>query len=261
MLEQRVGGRLGILALDTATGRTSGWRADERFAHCSSFKLSLAALVLHGARAGRWSLDERLVWSSADLLGNSPATTAALETGLTMRELAAAIQISSDNAGANVLLRRVGGPEALNEFWRGLGDTTSRLDRYEPDLNRVPPGTSLDTSTPAAMARTVALLVTGDVLAAEDRDLLKSWMIATATGLRRLRAGFPADWIAGDKTGTAYTTTAATYVDLAFGGPAGGAPLVIAAYFEPAAPMDSLDPAAEAVLAEVGRLCAQWPAA
>ncbi len=255
-LEASSMGKLGVCALDTATGKRFGWRLDERFAHCSSFKLSLAARMLQGAQRGEWRLDERLRWTEADLLANSPVTSLHVASGLTIEELARATLIASDNAAANVLLRRIGGPQAITAFWAGIGDRVSRLDRFEPEMNKVPPGTELDTSTPAAMAATVGKLVTGDVLIPAHRALLIRWMIEVKTGARRLRAGFPESWISGDKTGTAWSPGMATYVDLGFGGPPNRAPLIIAAYFEPARGSTDIDPAAEAVLAEVGRLCA-----
>src|SRR5690606_6814945 len=154
-LEVQGGGRLGAFVFDPAHGRGFGWRQDERFAHCSSFKLSLAALALAKADRDEADLAEVLHWTQADLLPNSPVTSAHVSTGLSIVELSRAIQVTSDNTGANVLLRRFGGPEALTRFWRSLGDQVSRLDRYEPELNSVPPGTELDTTTPAAMAHTV----------------------------------------------------------------------------------------------------------
>ena len=48
-IEHRVGGRLGVAALNTGSGRQIGHRAEERFAMCSTFKLLLAAAVLHKA--------------------------------------------------------------------------------------------------------------------------------------------------------------------------------------------------------------------
>jgi len=256
-LERQAGGRLGACLIDGGNGSVRGWRMYERFAHCSSFKLSLAAMVLQGAEQGRWSLGETLRWTQQDLLEASPVTTPATSTGLTMQELARAALVTSDNTAANTLLRRTGGPAAMTAFWRAMGDRVSRLDRYEPELNRVPRGSPLDTGTPRAMARTVGRLVSGNVLKVKGRDLLVNWMIAVETGKRRLRAGFPADWIAGDKTGTGYNPVSTTYVDLAFARPPGRAPLFIAAYFEPSQRLDRVDPAAEAVLARVGELCAE----
>lgn len=257
-LEQAAGGRLGAFVLDPATGAGFGWREHERFAHCSSFKLSLAAMLLAGADRGQVDLEEVLRWSEADLLSHSPVTAGSTKAGLSVRDLARGTVVTSDNTAANVLLRRFGGPEAMTRFWRSMGDTVSRLDRYEPELNQTPPGTDLDTSTPAAMAQTVARLVTGDILAPASRVLLREWMTAVATGRDRIRAGFPSQWISGDKTGTGAGKTKHTYVDLAFGGPAGTVPVIVAAYFEPERLADTVDPAAMGVLADLGRLAAAW---
>lgn len=255
-IERRFNGRLGAHIIDTENGANVGWRENERFAHASSFKMSLAAMLL--ARSERWEVDleERLHWSEEDILFVSPVTKANTATGLTVRELAAATQITSDNTAANVLLKRFGGPSEVTRFWRSIGDDVSRLDRYEPELNDVPPGTSSDTTSPSAMARTVKRLIVGGALSPENRALLSRWMIATETGLERLRAGFPSDWIAGDKTGTAVGDQVHTYVDLAFGGPEGHAPLIVAAYFEPNEPQEPMDANALGALAAVGRIAA-----
>lgn len=256
-IERRAGGRLGAYILDPATGRGAGWRADDRFAQCSSFKLSLAAMILAEAERGQIDLAETLRWTEADLLSHSPVTRPATNTGLTVEALARGTLVTSDNPAANILLRRFGGPDALTRFWRSIGDRTSRLDRYEPALNEVPPGTSLDTTTPRAMAQTVASLLLGPALSPASREKLKAWMRETATGLDRIRAGFPAGWDAGDKTGTWTGPERRIYVDVAFGGPAGAAPLIIAAYHETQAPFGAEAGASAGVLAEVGRLAAR----
>ncbi len=256
-LERRSGGRLGVAILDTANARRHAWRGGERFSHCSSFKMSLAAMLLAKGDAGAIDLREVLRWKRSDLLAHSPATTAAVDTGLSVRALARATLVLSDNTAANVLLHRFGGPAELTRFWRRSGDRDSRLDRYEPDLNDRPPGSPLDTTTPLAMAATVAALVGRGILTPDSRRTLREWMTAVETGSRRLRAGLPEDWVSGDKTGTGLGRHYHTYVDLAFAGPAGRGPLVIAAYYEPARRGEDIDPQAEAVLAEVGRIASR----
>ncbi|HTN13915.1 MAG TPA: class A beta-lactamase [Sphingomonadaceae bacterium] len=257
-LEEKAGGRLGAYVLDTQTGLGSGWRIDERFAHCSSFKLSLAAMFLSRAERGDVDLGEVLRWSEADIMPNSDYSRKHVGKGATIEDLSRATLVYSDNTAANVLLRRAGGPQQLTGFWRSLGDEVSRLDRLEPQLNETPAGSEMDTTTPAAMAATVAKMVHGNALGQQARETLRGWMIEVETGARRIRAGLPKDWIAGDKTGTGMGEKRHTYVDLAFAGPKGRAPLIIASYYEPVLPKDteSMNPAAEAVLAEVGRIAA-----
>ncbi|WP_341208394.1 class A beta-lactamase [uncultured Sphingomonas sp.] len=253
-LEHRAGGRLGVCIIDTGRGTMVGWRQHERFTHASSFKLSLAAMILAEADHGRLAVGDRLGWSAGDILPHSPVTTASAAMTLPIRELARASVVTSDNAAANVLLRKIGGPARLTAFWRACGDRVSRLDRYEPALNVTPPGTALDTTTPAAMAKTVAGFVRGTVLRPASRALLTEWMVAADTGRNRLRAGFPKGWHAGDKTGTGGGERRPIYVDLAFGGPRGRAPVIVAAYFEPV--RSATGASAEAVLANVGRIAA-----
>jgi beta-lactamase class A len=255
-LEQRADGRLGAYVLDLVRGKGFGWRENERFAHCSSFKMSLAAMILSKADKGEIDLTEVLRWTKSDLLGVSPVTTANLEAGLPVEDLARATLVTSDNTAANVLMRRFGGPAQLTRFWRSIGDDVSRLDRYEPELNQTPAGTELDTTTPAAMAATTAALVQGTVLIPESRHKLGAWMTAVKTGQDRIRSGFPREWESGDKTGTGIGKAKHTYVDLAFGGPAGRAPLIVTAYFEPARLVEPMDPVATSALAEVGRIAA-----
>jgi beta-lactamase class A len=249
-------GTLGFYLLDTATGQGFGERMDERFAMCSSFKLSLAAHVLHLAQQGRIDLTQTVTYSEAFVaaLGHAPDTKAHLSTGMSVLDLARASVVNSDNAAANLLLERSGGPEALTAFWRTLGDTTTRLDAIEPGLNRVPLGEVRNTSTPRAMAHTVAALLTGPLLTPAHRTMLLGWMHESATGLKRIRAGLPKDWWAGDKTGTASYDDAPAYcVDLAYIRPPGRKPLIATAFLRVDGPHAEITPAAEARIADAAR--------
>ncbi|WP_353227718.1 class A beta-lactamase [Novosphingobium sp.] len=264
-LERQAGGRLGVMVRDTVTGHGFGRRQDERFAQCSTFKLSLAALVLAEIDAGRAHGDEVLAYSVLDVLPNSPVTEAAAGgPGLPILTLAAAAVERSDNLAANLLLARFGGPAGLTAFWRTLGDAVSRLDNTEPALNHVAPGAVHDTTTPAAMAATVGRLLTGPALSGAARAQLWGWMKACATGLDRLRAGLPAvengAWQAGDKTGTYTDTGTIAHVnDVALLlAPAGDrhfrSPLAVAACYDPPGMPDAVRASDAAVLAAVARI-------
>lgn len=259
IIEAAANGVLGASFHDTGTGQSVGHNGFARFPHASSFKLSLAAMALARHQAGVIDADRLVRWTRDDLMSVSPFTTERLEQGATLRELARATQITSDNAAANVLLRELGGPEALTAFWRSLGDEASRLDRIEPELNVVPPGDLRDTTAPDAMARTVAALLYGPVLDAPRKAELRQWMIDTRSGLDRVRAGLPPEWPAGDKTGTSLAPgMGSVYVDIGFVEPAGRAPITFAVYFRAAQQHLRMEPAALAALAETGRVLAQF---
>jgi beta-lactamase class A len=259
-LERRSAGRLGVYLLDVASGRELGQRADQRFGMCSTFKLPLAGAVLREADAGRLALDERLAFGKDDMVPYAPVTEKHLEEGgMTVAALAEATQTTSDNVAANLLMRRLGGPEEVTRMFRAMGDAVTRIDRWEPQMNLVPAGEVRDTTTPRAIGGLAARLLTGELLTPASRALLREWMIATTTGKRRIRAGLPPDWVAGDKTGTGIAPAMANkYNDVAVIWPPDRAPVVVAAYFEASGHFEKMRPEDEAVLAEVGRIAAAW---
>ena len=251
-IERRSGGRMGLQAIDTGSGRTLGHRAGERFAMASTFKLLLAAAVLHSEDRSPGVLEQRLPVRQADLITHSPVTARHLAAGfITAREACEATVQVSDNAAANLLLPLVDGPAGLTAFVRTrCGDTVTRLDRNEPTLNTNLPGDPRDTTTPQAMARTTQRLLTGEILSATSRDRLRGWLEGASTGMARLRAGLPKDWRTGDKTGTGANGAAN---DVAITWPTGRAPIVLALYLDgstqPAAVLDGTHAQAAAVVA------------
>jgi beta-lactamase class A len=250
-LERQSGGRLGVAILDCANGRLIGRRLDERFPMCSTFKMMLAAQVLHRAAIGEERLERRVVFTAADLLSYAPVTSQHVgEPGMTIAMLCEAAITMSDNTAANLLLAHSGGPVAFTRFARSIGDPATRLDRIEPALNEARPGDPRDTTTPAAMARSLRMLALGGVLPTDVRALLTGWLIGCRTGAARLRAGLPQGWAVGDKTGTGERGSTN---DIAIIWPADRDPVIVAAYMTGATPGAD---AREAILASVGSLVA-----
>ena len=237
-----------------------GNRLDEHFAMCSTFKLPLAAAVLRMAERGKLRLDEAIPYSEKDMLSHAPVTRLHLAEGsMTVKALTEATQTTSDNPAANLLLRRLGGPAALTAALRSMGARTTRIDRMEPEMNLVLPGEERDTTTPRDMAQFVARLATGKILKRASREELMAWMVATTTGDKRIRAGLPKGWRAGDKTGTATHDLMTDKInDVAVTWPPGRAPMVIAAYYDSSRRSTEIGDPDQAVLAEVGRIAAEW---
>jgi beta-lactamase class A len=219
---------------------------------CSTFKWMLAAAILKEVDANRLALDRRIPYGAADVLSYSPVTEAQLaHGGMSVAVLAEAIVEVSDNAAANLLLKQIGGPEGLTRFLRGIGDDVTRLDRTEPALNSNLPDDPRDTTTPDAMAETMQKLLLGNVLSTGSRARLVGWMKDCKTGLTRLRAGFPKDWITADKTGTG---TRGAVNDLAVTWPPGRAPIIVVAYFSGSTESEQVLSEAHA---EIARIVAQ----
>ena len=258
-LEARVGGRLGVCVLDTASGRMTGHHYGELFGMCSTFKLALAGAVLHLADKGRLNPSAELHYTEADMVPHAPVTGPNLAKGaMRIIELAEATQKTSDNVAANLLIRHMGGPAAVTALLRSWGDDVTRLDRYETEMNNVPPGEERDTTTPRAFAQTMARLLTTDrILSPASRALLIQWMVDTTTGGKRIRAGLPASWGSGDKTGSANSPNYNNKTnDVAIFWPPARMPVIVTAYYESDGKYLQTRDQDQAVLADVGRIAA-----
>jgi len=253
-IQKRVGGRLGVHILDSQSGKRIGLDENSRYAMASTFKVALAAALLWQVDRKAFTLDHRLAISKASLVAHSPGVEVKLMAGaeaMTVRDLCSAAVTQSDNAAANILLRAIGGPSALTEFFRTIGDDVTRLDRYETELNSNLPDDPRDTTTPRAMVDSLLAIFTREVLAISSRALLIDWMTASRTGLDRVRAGLPKSWNAADKTGSGAN---GAINDLVVCYPPNRRPIFIAVYMS-----DSklTTPELSAAHTEIGRIVAR----
>jgi beta-lactamase class A len=258
-IQKHIGGRLGVHVLDSQSGKRFGIDEDSRYAMASTFKLPLAAALLWQVDRAAFGPDRPLPIGKKDLLQHSPVVEAQLAAGantMTIRELCSAAIVQSDNGAANALLAAIGGPQALGTFFRqSVGDTVTRFDRAEPDLNSNLPKDPRDTTTPRAMVDSMLRLFTQEVLSLPSRAMLIEWMTASRTGLDRVRGGIPPGWQVGDKTGTGEN---GAVNDLVVAYPPGRRPIFIAVYTSES---KRTTPELAAAHAEIGRIVGaeKWP--
>ncbi|WP_235560369.1 class A beta-lactamase [Brevundimonas sp. Leaf363] len=248
-LERADGGRIGSAAHNTATGERLHWRGDERFVYCSTFKMYLAAATLMRVQAGEERLDRRIPITRADMINHAPVTQPAVGAGLTVEQLMKGTVEVSDNPAANLLLKAMGGLETMQAFYRGLGDPSTRVDRFEPEMNRL--DGNKDTITPSQSVANMQRLFIDPAspLSAASKAMLLGWMTTSPTGTDRLKGGVPAGWRVAHKTGTGgYGPTN----DIGVLYPPSGAPVIVAAYYH--ATRDTTDARNAAVIAAATRL-------
>ncbi|MDN4481297.1 class A beta-lactamase [Demequina muriae] len=246
-LEAEFEARVGVSAVDTETGATVEFRADERFRFASTLKAFAAAELLRTAAPDERETTVTWTQSDVDRAGYSPVTSEHISTGLSFMELAEAAVRDSDNAAMNLILERLGGPSALGEGLAALGDTTTRVVDDEPDLNDVDAGSTDNTTTPAAFAENLLALSDPENLAGDDYDTLIDWMSGNATGDALVRAGAPAGWTVADKSGGAGPMRN----DVAIVFPPDRAPIVITVLTERTDPTAEYDDALVARAAEI----------
>jgi beta-lactamase class A len=226
-LEQTLAGRLGVFALNTANGKQLNYRGDEYFPMCSTFKVLLASAILKRSTQIDGLIQQRIKYQQSDLVIYSPITERYVKEGMTVSALCVAAIQYSDNTASNLLMKILGGPGAVTTFARSIGDRQFRLDRWETALNSAIPGDRRDTTTPNAMASSLQRLAFGDALEPRLQLQLRVWLQGNTTGAARIRAGVPADWQVGDKTGTGDYGTAN---DVALIWPPRRSPIVVAIY-------------------------------
>jgi beta-lactamase class A len=234
-LEAASHGRIGVYAINTANNTNLQYRATEPFPFCSTFKVMVVAAILQKSMSDPTLLQQKLTYTKKEIVGAgyAPLTSKHFAKGkksasMTVAELCQAALLS-DNVATNLLIKKLGGNQAVNAFARSIGDKSFRLDRNEPLLNSSIPGDLRDTTTPEAMAVSFQKIVLGNVLGVSQRKQLQTWLKANTTGDHRIRAGIPKGWAMGDKTGTSedYGTTN----DIAVIWPPKLSPIVLVVYF------------------------------
>jgi beta-lactamase class A len=234
------GGVLGISAVNLSDGRMLGYRADDAFPMASTFKVSLAMLVLQQAEVGLLDMAQ-MVALEADLRVPPPLIEAYFRhPGLTVSvaNLLDIMLVTSDNSATDALLHLVGGPVAVMRAIEKAGIAGMRVDRSTSsflanflDLE-VPAGQSFatvfaslplskkgrlyalteqanngyeddprDSTTPAAMARLLQKLWQGDLLGTTGQSTLFEIMERCEND-ERLKGLLPHGTKVAHKTGT-----------------------------------------------------------
>ena len=179
------GSDVGIAALDLRSGEMVSVHGDDPFPMASTVKVAIAANYLAQVEHGRRTLD--------DPIG-----------GQTARALMEAMIIHSDNYATDLLLRNLGGPKTVQNWFAQQGITGMRIDRNiaqllaaRRDLDDV-----RDSSTPRAMVELLRSLDSGKLLQPQSRSYLLSLMARCMTGRNRMRDLLPPGTKVEHKTGT-----------------------------------------------------------
>jgi beta-lactamase class A len=236
------GGIIGVAAVHLESECEPGIiRGKNRFPMASVYKLPIAVAVLDAVDRGRLRLDSLVVITASDLrTGASPIAERHPKGGveLAIEDLLAGMLIDSDNTASDVLLRLVGGPEAVTAMMRALGCNAIRVDRSEGEIMLdamgvvdPPPRDTWtlarlralagavpkprreraaaafrhdprDTATPEDMLALLAKIGRAEVLRDSSRARLFDLMRRSTIGPDRLRGDLPAGTPVAHKTGT-----------------------------------------------------------
>ncbi|TMM46597.1 serine hydrolase [Qipengyuania marisflavi] len=209
-------GRIGVAAIDLATGQVVKVLGDQRFPMASTSKIAIAATFLEGVEQGRWSLTSEFPLLMPRSSARFSSRVAPVYEGQYMpaRELIEIMITRSNNYATDALLRVVGGPERVNDWARRNGLSEFSIDRDIATLVRddgeFNPANHIDlrdSATPMAMVQMLGGLYQGKYLSADSRRVLLGAMSRTRTGKRRIPAMMPAGVRVSHKTGSLNNTS------------------------------------------------------
>ena len=208
-------GRIGVAAVDLATGRSLAVLGDQPFPMASTSKVAIAATFLEMVDAGRVRLSDMYPLMVPVPSRKFAGPVAPVRAGdyMTAEALIELSLTKSSNPATDALLAAVGGTRAVNDWMRRTGNSGMRIGRDIATLVRddgaINPATTIDerdSATPNAMVRLLSGLYQGRWLSPASRQFLLATMERCQTGKRRIPGLMPEGTIIAHKTGTLSNT-------------------------------------------------------
>lgn len=163
-----------LLMLDD--GRYAELSPDTALPAASSIKTPILLVALELLDAGNLSWNEPLTLSKTTVGGGAGwMASKPLGSRFPTHEVATEMIRVSDNTATNLLIERIGGKEPLNERFNALGLSATVVNNWLPDLD----GTN--TTSARDLARSIALVDTGEALSTRSRDLFREVMGTSRT--------------------------------------------------------------------------------
>jgi beta-lactamase class A len=155
-----------LLILDD--GRFAQLKPDQALPAASSIKTPILLVGLEQLEAGKLRWNEPLTLTK-EVVGGGAGWMASKPPGTRFPFYEAATEMIrvSDNSATNLLIKRLGGKTALNARFEQLGLPATRINNWLPDLE----GTN--TTSARDLARSIALVDTGEMLNPRARDLFR----------------------------------------------------------------------------------------
>jgi len=205
-------GRIGVYAVDLASGEEVSILADMRFPMASTSKVAVAATFLAGVDQGKFDLNDEfpLLIPRRSARFSSPKAPVRLGNRVPAYELISLMISKSCNSCTDALLNAVGGPKAVNAWMRNTAGITefnltrdiATLVRDDGEHDPVEWIDDRDSASPRAMGQLLAGLYQGRWLSDESRLMLMAALEETTTGRRRMNAALPDEALLAHKTGT-----------------------------------------------------------
>ena len=206
-------GKIGVFALLMEEDRGVSYNGNERFAMQSVVKLPVAMAVMRQVSEGKFTLDQRIKFTTADLANpgqRSPLRDKNPKGGeATIDELIRLAMVESDGTACDVLTRIAGGPSAIQSYIDSLSIVEMEMKRTHKEFGKSWDMQYENWATPeAAVALLEGLMPPADT---GNRNVdpiyqpVYERMIESIPGQNRIKGQLPPGTVVAHKTGTGGT--------------------------------------------------------
>lgn len=164
----------GVFLVDLDTGGYVDLQGESSFPAASMIKVPILVAFFQDVDAGKIKLDEPLTLEP-DVIATGSGELQYQKPGrqYTALEVATKMSAISDNTATNMIIKRLGGVQALNQRFQSWGLTATTINNLLPDL------TGTNVSTPKDLANVMSMVNQGQLLSVRSRDRLLNIMQAT----------------------------------------------------------------------------------
>ncbi len=187
---------------DFQTGQQIGQNESMQSPMQSVFKLPIGIMALDKVDKKELSLSQSIIFTKANLL---PKTWSPIRekypngTTLTLRETLDYTIAKSDNNSCDVLLEMLGGPKAVEAFFKSRGISGINVEVNEVQMNAKWENKRKNWITPKCTISLLQKIHRKELLSKEGYE--KLWEIMTNTRTGSFRRNIPESVIIGNKTG------------------------------------------------------------
>jgi beta-lactamase class A len=166
----------GAFLVDLDTGDYFSLNGASGFSAASMIKVPILIALLQDVDTGRVRLDEKLILQQADIgEGSGEMQYSPIGSDYTVLQTITDMIVISDNTATNMVIRRLGGIEVLNQRFRQWGLLQTNMRQLLPDLE----GTNI--TSPKELSMLLAMLSQGELLSMKSRDRALNIMQQTVT--------------------------------------------------------------------------------
>jgi len=204
-------GIVGLSVLGIEDRDTLNYNGNARLVMHSVMKFPIALAVLHLVDSGVLKLDQTIHVKKKDLPATSvsPLREKYPDGGeISLRELLGDMVSYSDNDACDVLLKKLGGPDQVEDYLHNIKFRGINIEASEADMAKQWEIQYTNWCKPVDMVKLLDAFYNGKILQPITRDFLYKIMTETATGPKRLKGILPEGTVVAHKTGTSPTNTA-----------------------------------------------------